>query len=147
MDKPYDSLDHHFNLPHIRAIGTERPMQWLRMGWNDMRENLGASLSYGVIIAAIGYTILSYAADKPYLFMAAISGFMLVGPSALRACTRFRTVTKKARRFHSPGRSAVSRKMPTALPSSAPSSRSRSSRGSASRPSCSPSSTAVKSAT
>lgn len=80
MDKPYDSLDHHFNLPHIRAIGTERPMQWLRMGWNDMRENLGASLSYGVIVAAIGYTILSYAADKPYLFMAAISGFMLIGP-------------------------------------------------------------------
>ena len=26
-------------------------MQWLRMGWNDMRENLGASLSYGVILA------------------------------------------------------------------------------------------------
>jgi uncharacterized membrane protein len=80
MDKPYDSLDHHFNLPHIRAIGTERPLQWLRMGWNDMRENLAASLTYGVIIAAIGYTILSYAADKPYLFMAAISGFMLIGP-------------------------------------------------------------------
>jgi uncharacterized membrane protein len=57
-------------------------MQWLRMGWNDMRENLGASLSYGVILAAIGYTILSYSADKPYLFMAAISGFMLIGPLA-----------------------------------------------------------------
>ena len=82
MDKPYDSLDQHFNLPHIRSIGTDRPMQWLRMGWDDMRENLGASLSYGVILAAIGYTILSYAADKPYLFMAAISGFMLIGPLA-----------------------------------------------------------------
>ena len=45
MDKPYDSQEQHFNLPHIRSIGTERPMQWLRMGWNDMRENLGASLS------------------------------------------------------------------------------------------------------
>jgi hypothetical protein len=65
MDKPYDSQEQHFNLPHIRSIGTERPMQWLRMGWNDMRENLGASLSYGVILAAIGYLILSYAADKP----------------------------------------------------------------------------------
>src|SRR5690606_41524073 len=80
MDKPYDSLDQHFNLPHIRSIGTDRPMQWLRMGWGDMRENLGASLSYGVILAVLGYTILSYAADKPYLFMAAISGFMLIGP-------------------------------------------------------------------
>ena len=82
MDKPYDSQEQHFNLPHIRSIGTERPMQWLRMGWTDMRENLGASLSYGVILAAIGYLILSYAADKPYLFMAAISGFMLIGPIA-----------------------------------------------------------------
>lgn len=82
MDKPYDSLEQHFNLPHIRSIGTERPLQWLRMGWDDMRENLGASLSYGVILAAIGYLILSYAADKPYLFMAAISGFMLIGPIA-----------------------------------------------------------------
>ena len=80
MDKPYDSQEQHFNLPHIRSIGTERPMQWLRMGWNDMRENLGASLSYGVILAAIGYLILSYAADKPYLFMAAISGFTLIRP-------------------------------------------------------------------
>lgn len=82
MDKPYDSLDQHFKLPHIRSIGTERPMQWLRMGWDDMRENLGASLPYGVILAVIGYVILSYAGDKPYLFMAAISGFMLIGPIA-----------------------------------------------------------------
>jgi len=82
MDKPYDSMDRHFNLPHIRSIGTDRPLQWLRMGWDDMRDNLGASLSYGVILAAIGYAILSYAADKPYLFMAAISGFMLIGPIA-----------------------------------------------------------------
>lgn len=82
MDKPYDSLDQHFNLAHIRAVGTDRPMRWLRMGWDDMRDNLGASLSYGVILSAIGYLILSYAADKPYLFMAAISGFMLIGPLA-----------------------------------------------------------------
>ena len=82
MDKPYGSLERHFTLPHIRSIETERPMQWLRMGWEDMRENLGASLSYGVILSAFGYLILSYAADKPYLFMAAISGFMLIGPIA-----------------------------------------------------------------
>lgn len=82
MDKPYDSMDRHFNLPHIRSIGTDRPLQWLRMGWDDMRDNLGASLSYGLILAVFGYTILSYASDKPYLFMAAVSGFMLIGPIA-----------------------------------------------------------------
>ena len=58
MDKPYDSLDQHFNLPHIRSIGTDRPVQWLRMGWADMRDNLGASLSYGVILAAIVMVML-----------------------------------------------------------------------------------------
>ncbi len=82
MDKPYDSLDQHFDLPHIRSIGIERPIQWLRVGWSDMRENLGASLPYGLILAVLGYLILYYAADKPYLFMAAISGFMLIGPIA-----------------------------------------------------------------
>ena len=82
MDKPINSLEQHFHLPHIREVDPSRPLEWLRMGWSDMRENLGASLSYGVILAAVGYAILSYAADKPYLFMAAISGFMLVGPIA-----------------------------------------------------------------
>lgn len=82
MTKSYDSLQQHFNLPHIRSVGTDRPAQWLRAGWEDMRENLGASIVYGMIMAAIGYTILSYAVDKPYLFMTAVSGFMLVGPLA-----------------------------------------------------------------
>lgn len=82
MNKSYPTLDHHFHLPHIREVGATRPFQWLRMGWSDMRDNLAASLSYGVFFAVIGYLILSYAADMPYLFTAAISGFFLVGPIA-----------------------------------------------------------------
>jgi len=82
MDKPFNSLEQHFHLPHIREVDPSRPLEWLRMGWSDMRENLGASLSYGIVMAAIGYAILSYAADMPYLFTAAISGFFLIGPIA-----------------------------------------------------------------
>jgi uncharacterized membrane protein len=82
MDKPFNTLEQHFHLPHVREIEASRPLQWLRMGWDDMRENLAASISYGVILAAIGYLILSYATDKPYLFTAAVSGFFLVGPLA-----------------------------------------------------------------
>ena len=82
MDKPFHSLDQHFHLPHVRAVAPARPLQWLRTGWADMRDNLGASLAYGAILAAVGYLILSYAADLPYLFTAAISGFFLVGPLA-----------------------------------------------------------------
>ncbi|MDO9599970.1 MAG: DUF2189 domain-containing protein [Azoarcus sp.] len=82
MDKSFHPLDQHFNLPHVRHVGASRPMQWLSRGWSDMRENLGASLAYGAFFAALGYLILAFAADKPYLFIAAISGFFLVGPLA-----------------------------------------------------------------
>ncbi|HRP24950.1 DUF2189 domain-containing protein [Thauera sp.] len=82
MDKPMNSLDQHFHLPHVRHVDRSRPIQWLKMGWEDMRANLGASLPYGIILAALGYFILSFAADKPYLFTAAISGFFLIGPIA-----------------------------------------------------------------
>ncbi len=82
MDKPFETLEQHFHLPHVREVGIDRPLLWLRAGWEDMRENLGASLSYGVILAALGYLILSYAAGLPYLFTAAISGFFLIGPVA-----------------------------------------------------------------
>lgn len=82
MDKSLNTLEHHFHLPHIRHVEGSRPFHWLRMGWSDMRDNLGASVSYGVLFAAIGYLILAYASDRPYLFTAAISGFFLVGPIA-----------------------------------------------------------------
>ncbi|NMG73193.1 DUF2189 domain-containing protein [Aromatoleum diolicum] len=82
MDKPFNTLDRHFHLPHVRQVDASRPLMWLRMGWDDMRANFGASLAYGLIFAAIGYVILAYAADLPYLFTAAISGFFLVGPLA-----------------------------------------------------------------
>lgn len=82
MDKLYHSLDHHFQLPHVHPVDAARPLRWLRLGWQDMRDNLMASLAYGAFFAGIGYLILSYAADLPYLFTAAISGFFLVGPLA-----------------------------------------------------------------
>ena len=82
MDKSYHSMDRHFNLPHVRQVEASRPLRWLGRGWSDMRANLGASLAYGLFLAVVGYLILAFAADKPYLFVAAISGFFLVGPLA-----------------------------------------------------------------
>ncbi len=80
MDMPLHTLDRHFNLPHIRHIDTARPLQWLRMGWEDLRDNVVASLAYGVFFGALGYLILMFAAPRPYLITAAISGFLLIGP-------------------------------------------------------------------
>ncbi|MBS0542177.1 MAG: DUF2189 domain-containing protein [Proteobacteria bacterium] len=82
MDRSLHTLEQHFHLPHIRQVEASRLLHWLRMGWSDMADNLGASLAYGVFFAVAGYLILAYASDKPYLFTAAISGFFLVGPIA-----------------------------------------------------------------
>jgi len=82
MDNPYNALDRHFHLPHVRHVDASRPLRWLSRGWGDLRENLGASLPYGLAFAIAGYLLLSYATDLPYLFTAAISGFFLVGPLA-----------------------------------------------------------------
>lgn len=82
MNKSSNTLDRHFHLPHIREVEAARPLRWLRMGWDDMRDNPVASLSYGVFFSVVGYLILAYATNMPYLFTAAISGFFLIGPLA-----------------------------------------------------------------
>lgn len=80
MDRPFEQLERHFHLPHIRRVDSLRSLVWLRRAWEDMQDNPGASLVYGCFFAGLGYLILSFAAPRPYLFTAAISGFFLVGP-------------------------------------------------------------------
>lgn len=80
MDQHLNPLDRHFDLPHVRRIDSMRPLVWLRTGWQDLRDNPAASLAYGVLLALAGSLILSLADDMPYLFVAAVSGFLLIGP-------------------------------------------------------------------
>jgi uncharacterized membrane protein len=82
MDKSLHSLDHHFNLPAIRLVDSGRPLQWLKRGWSDLRDNALPSLAFGVFFAVLGYLIMSFAAQRPYLLTAAVSGFFLIGPLA-----------------------------------------------------------------
>ena len=56
------------------------PFIWLRDGWLDMRRHWGASLGYGALIVALGWTLLVVCGTHPYFIAAAISGFLLVGP-------------------------------------------------------------------
>jgi uncharacterized membrane protein len=56
------------------------PFTWLRDGWFDMRRHWGASLGYGALILALGWTLLIFCGTHPYFIAAAISGFLLVGP-------------------------------------------------------------------
>ena len=82
MDQHLNPLDQHFDLPHVCRIDGTRPLAWLRMGWQDLKGNLVASLAYGILLAVVGALILSLASDMPYLFVAAVSGFLVIGPIA-----------------------------------------------------------------
>src|SRR5271154_4617484 len=57
-----------------------RPLTWLVRGWLDLRKHWGASLGYGALIVALGWTLLVFCGTHPYFVAAAISGFLLVGP-------------------------------------------------------------------
>lgn len=64
----------------VLHVPVHLPLTWLRLGWRDLRRNWAASLGYGALIAALGWTILLVSATDPYLIAAAITGFLLVGP-------------------------------------------------------------------
>ena len=64
----------------VMRVPVYRPLVWLRDGWRDMRRHWGASLGYGALIVALGWTLLVFCGTHPYFVAAAISGFLLVGP-------------------------------------------------------------------
>lgn len=64
----------------VMRIPVYRPFVWLWKGWRDMRRHWGASLGYGALIVAMGWTLLVFCGTHPYFVAAAISGFLLVGP-------------------------------------------------------------------
>jgi uncharacterized membrane protein len=65
----------------VQHVSFWRPFVWLARGWLDMRRHWGASLGYGGLIVAIGWTLLVFCSTHPYFVAAAITGFLLVGPA------------------------------------------------------------------
>lgn len=80
MNDSLTPLDHNFALPEVRRIGMRHPLAWLRFGWQDIRANPIASLAYGLLFAIAGDVALIFSWRNPYLFTAALSGFILIGP-------------------------------------------------------------------
>ena len=64
----------------VREVSLGAPLGWLARGWADLWRQPFASLFYGVAIAVAGAVILLVTARLPYLFTAAVSGFLLVAP-------------------------------------------------------------------
>ena len=64
----------------VRRVAADRPLVWLSAGWQDLKANPVASISYGLLFAIAGDLILLLALPHPHLFSLAISGFFLVAP-------------------------------------------------------------------
>jgi len=80
MDRTADQSPSSFEIPRIRHVGPGRPFTWLQRGLADMARVPLASLTYGVIFAAIGALLLSLAWGRGHLAPALLTGFMLVAP-------------------------------------------------------------------
>ncbi|MEX2516865.1 MAG: DUF2189 domain-containing protein [Gammaproteobacteria bacterium] len=65
---------------HINDVGLSRPFAWLLAGWDDLRHSWPASLAHGLLVSALGMVILLFASTHIYYVMAAVSGFLLLGP-------------------------------------------------------------------
>lgn len=76
--QPRQTLDS--GTPAVQRIANEAPVRWLSEGWKDLwRAPVG--LLHGVLVTALGLGILWLTWDQPWLSMALISGFLLVGPA------------------------------------------------------------------
>ena len=73
-------LSHPARQIKIRRIAIDRPLVWLRAGWQDLKANPIASISYGLLFAIAGDVILLLTLPHPHLFSLAVSGFFLIAP-------------------------------------------------------------------
>lgn len=66
--------------PRIRQVAVTRPFHWLQQGLDDLHRTPSASLAGGALFALVGIAALRLGEAHPDLTMAALSGFLLVGP-------------------------------------------------------------------
>lgn len=67
-------------LPQVRTIALAQPLQWLVLGWRDMRRCGWISLAHGLVLALGGAAMLVIAQNRFWLLAGAFSGFLLVAP-------------------------------------------------------------------
>ncbi|TNF17290.1 MAG: DUF2189 domain-containing protein [Rhodobacteraceae bacterium] len=67
---------------HARGLPASAALDWLRLGWRDLRRAPGSSLAYGLLLALISYAVLwaLHASQLLYLALPAVAGFLIVGP-------------------------------------------------------------------
>lgn len=73
-----NTISTHAPIP-IRSVPLLRPFHWLNQGWEDLLQHPMASLTYGLLVSALGIITLSYQ-RHPVFIATAITAFMLMGP-------------------------------------------------------------------
>jgi uncharacterized membrane protein len=87
----------------VRRVGADRPLSWLRRGYEDLLAAPGASLLHGLLIALGGLAILTASLRAWLLMPGALSGFLLVGPilaTGLYELSRRRAAGERPRLAH-----------------------------------------------
>jgi uncharacterized membrane protein len=68
-----------YHFPAVKRVDASAPWRWLRMAWGDLRATPLPSLSYGLLLAAMGFVLGRFVAEAAYE-LAFATGFLLVGP-------------------------------------------------------------------
>lgn len=65
-----------------RALSTSAPLEWLALGWADIKAAPRQSLSYGVVMLLLSYLIsaATWFFGNIGLYLGLVSGFVFVGP-------------------------------------------------------------------
>lgn len=66
--------------PTIRTVPAERPLIWLKLGWQDMLACPWASLFYGLCFVAGGALLIATLGGAPEYVAAVTAGFLIGGP-------------------------------------------------------------------
>jgi uncharacterized membrane protein len=64
----------------IRRVAVGHPLEWLKRGWDDVKEIGRPGLAHGALIAILGAVLLMLGSTHLYLTAAAVTGYLLVGP-------------------------------------------------------------------
>jgi uncharacterized membrane protein len=80
MDQAVGSGDDGSRMPLVKVIDAGAPFRWLRKGWGDLWQAPVGSLTYGVVFAAMGVFLVSFAWAHSHVALALVSGFLVVAP-------------------------------------------------------------------
>lgn len=64
----------------IGRVSLWQPLQWLRLGLQDLRACPAPSLAQGGLVVAMGSVLLAVCDAHLYLIVAAVTGYLLIGP-------------------------------------------------------------------